>query len=472
MCCAFSLQNFLYYGMIKAERGAKALKKMLALVLVVLMLVGIAPRSVAAEEVPIIEDIWEVIDNHSQGYDSTLYLFFYNDTQTLTVSESEWIWDFQKREWDDPDITKPASFKQVGIDQSVRHLVVYDGVKNISNCFNDLYALEDVVLPAGVESISKSFNGCPNLKSVSFTEQPLRIDKDSFRDCPALQSITVADKVYPKAWMDENLVVWEKPTVHYDFDEKTATLTVSGSGTVCGYQPREWDAHVSTDDGNFRFVAEDTTITHLIIKEGITEISNSFNDMISLKTVEFPRSLTSISESFQGCKKIKELTFPEELKAINSYSFNDCAALKEITFQGPIDFFAPNARQIFCNLPALKTVYIPDGSSLQGLIFCHCKNLSLVLFGGPNVTIHQDEGEPFRGCSQQLIYEYESQQETSQETSNIISKDSSSSLPDLHLFIFQLVAVAALAAIIVLIYIKTRKALRKRATHKIDRNPE
>ena len=427
------------------------MKKFLITTLVVFMISCLSPICMAEQEIAVVDNIEEIIAGYRGGSDCTLNLLYDDDTQTLTASNDDYILKFLERYWGVPSVTDPRTFQSLTLERSVRHLVVEEGVVHISNSFNDMELLETVTLPESVTDIRTSFNGCPNLKSVSFAKENELLGENSFVDCPSLQTILVAEETHSREWMEDHLSV--KPTVHYEFDEKSATLTVSGTGEASYYLPRG-EGGGFEDEGYFLKIKEDRKIEHLIIKEGITEIYNCFNDMMELKTVRLPRSLKSIHDSFQRCEKLKEISFPRSMENISGYSFNDCLALKKITFNGAIKIGSHYQQRTFCNLPKLKTLYLPNHSSISGYSFCSCESLYSVRYGGPDVEVadfvYEEHGAAFQNCPR-----------LSGLNGTILSH------PLLWVIAAALIALFAMAG-----FLGIRRAKRKRTAQKTERNPE
>ncbi len=163
------------------------------------------------------------------------------------------------------------------------------------------------------------------------------------------------------------------------FDKATGTLTVAGTGEVRELYPRyneddKWPKKLTG------VVEENTTVKHLIIKEGITSISNSFHDLNCLKTVSFPNSLKRMDTSFIDCDSLTQVDLPDML-VLECCGFNDCDKLAKVKFNGKV--YIDNeytGGTFFSNLPALEELYFPDGSSVNSV--CHnCPNLKMVEFG-------------------------------------------------------------------------------------------
>lgn len=181
------------------------------------------------------------------------------------------------------------------------------------------------------------------------------------------------------------------------FHEATGTLIVSGTGEVSALYPRtgvydEYDKWITT--------SSDDKVKHIIIDEGITSITNSFNDMKSLLTVTFPQTLTSVDYSFMACPEMKSLDFPASLEIIKRCSFNDCTKLENIHFVNKIKLDADQRGTVFGNCTSLKTLYIPGGSKLNGA-FSGCTALEKVVLGKPSVLLY----EGFICCESHYTYD-------------------------------------------------------------------
>ncbi|MBO5725556.1 MAG: leucine-rich repeat protein [Clostridia bacterium] len=168
------------------------------------------------------------------------------------------------------------------------------------------------------------------------------------------------------------------------FDEETGTLTVSGTGRVSNLFGRsDTDIAGSVIFGDSHIKA-DTSVKHIIIENGITEIYNSFNDMHSLKDVSFPKTLERINLSFVDCDSLKMIKIPKSVKSIGRYSFYDCDGLTKIKFLGPLSIGDEDQFRlesyVFCELDSLKYVVIPKDSSV-GYVFKDCKNLKAAFLG-------------------------------------------------------------------------------------------
>lgn len=98
----------------------------------------------------------------------------------------------------------------------------------------------------------------------------------------------------------------------YVYDSSTKTLTISGTGAIGDYtrSPRPWDEE------------NDVKIEKLVIKEGITSVSDYLFYNEGLKSVKFPSTLTSIGKySFALNNSLKNVKLPSKLKTIGDKAF-------------------------------------------------------------------------------------------------------------------------------------------------------
>ncbi len=98
----------------------------------------------------------------------------------------------------------------------------------------------------------------------------------------------------------------------YVYDSSTKTLTISGTGAIGDYtrSPRPWDEE------------DDVKIEKLVIKEGITSVSDYLFYNEGLKSVKFPSTLKSIGKySFALNNSLKNVKLPKKLKTIGDKAF-------------------------------------------------------------------------------------------------------------------------------------------------------
>ncbi len=176
----------------------------------------------------------------------------------------------------------------------------------------------------------------------------------------------------------------EERSYSTSFDAESGTLTITGSGKVEDLYPR--DIHGGLVWGD-TVIAVDTTVRHLVIGEGITQIFNSFNDLHCLEDIVFPETLAVIDTCFIDCDRLVRLDFHPVMTSIRHNSFYDCDGLKEIRFSSEIIITdAGHSSDPFGNLDSLTEIHIPGGSDLSSA-FVGCPQLKKVLLGPGKVLI-------------------------------------------------------------------------------------
>ena len=117
------------------------------------------------------------------------------------------------------------------------------------------------------------------------------------------------------------------------FDEATATLTISGTGTVGRTAENKAWTHF------------EGTIQRVVVNEGITGIGlESFRDCVMLTDVSLPESVVEIKDgAFWGCRNLKTITLPSQITVIGYNAFRDCSELESIEIPAHVTTLGQNA---------------------------------------------------------------------------------------------------------------------------------
>jgi len=126
----------------------------------------------------------------------------------------------------------------------------------------------------------------------------------------------------------------ENPTVFYEYDESTKTLTISGEGE---YMTNQGDEE-RTGDGGVKFYAffdfnkYGKTAEKVVFEEGIVNVGGgSFSKFEKLKTVQLPETITRIEAyAFESCTQLEEIVLPDSLTRIGFEAFAGCRKLKSL----------------------------------------------------------------------------------------------------------------------------------------------
>ncbi len=160
--------------------------------------------------------------------------------------------------------------------------------------------------------------------SYAVKEGTLSISAEAFADCTKLTSVSVPDSVIfigEDAFPDQILETQESVYLgkHLISADKTAEQFTVADGTL------------SIGSSAFR---NNTNLKSIVIPEGVTSIGNTaFYGCSSLETIVLPDSLISIGDhTFDGCSALKSIVLPENVTSIGEYAFYNCSALTSVTF--------------------------------------------------------------------------------------------------------------------------------------------
>ena len=232
----------------------------------------------------------------------------------------------------------------------------------------------------------------------------------------------------------------------FNYDEKTKTLTITGSGDTKDYGDTALNRPPWYD-----YKAE---IESVVIDEGIVTLGTlSFYGCTALKTVKFPSTLTTISGgtlnygAFRECTLLDKITLPQNITAIEPMAFRGCSSLRSITFPDSLTTLGEGAFMECTNLETVKygtgltstgtrmfydsgvrnvifsstitsidsysffnckltSIELPQEITSVGMrAFANCTFLSSVTVNNPNTAFEGlIEDDPFNGSNQQITF--------------------------------------------------------------------
>lgn len=187
---------------------------------------------------------------------------------------------------------------------------------------------------------------------------------------------------------------------HWQFDELTGKLTISGSGPIWDndvwagapwYHLHELIKTVEIEDGIthigsyvfFRCL----NLTAVSIPESVTSIGHGvFQECGSLVRVDLPKGLTEIKASlFFECTALSSVTIPDGVTKIGQAAFWNCESLTELKLPQSVAELGVSA---FSGCGSLRRIEIPAGiTKISNGLFASCGSLTEVKLPDSVTTI-------------------------------------------------------------------------------------
>ena len=264
-----------------------------------------------------------------------------------------------------------------------------------NGAFKDKTNLTKVVIPEGVTEIQyDAFDNCTALADVTFPSTLQEIKANSFRFCgneagktvyyhlpDHLTTITDITSGSNYAFINSKAVLVVTP----DCDTAKLLSTASDPGRGCFTYPDEYDFRYkffqSETGGPYdtlylmAYAGADTVITIPDHEENYTRISvidhSVFKDSTTLTKVVIPEGVTEIRyDAFDGCYLLTDITFPSTLHTIADNAFRNCGknAQETVYYRLPDNLTAiggiDNSNYAFINCPAIMVV-TPDSNTAR-----------------------------------------------------------------------------------------------------------
>ncbi len=298
----------------------------------------------------------------------------------------------------------------------LKSVEIPESVTSIGFAMFDLcYSLTSVNIPKSVTSIGLSmFRGCRSLTSITIPKSVKSIEDDAFLSCSNLYNIVNNSDLtieigsedhgyigyYAKCIVDKNGNKHYKSgsngLVYIDTADGWRFSRVGNEYTLIAYIGNSDTDTLPLDiNGNKYTIHTASTPSHLIIPEGITNISNNaFSYSYRLESVSLPNSLESIGQfAFSNCTSLREIEIPDSVKSIGREAFFRCYVLKKVKLSSglsKIDFSA------FLECKSLESIVIPNGViTIEDKAFADCSELKSVTIPNSVESIHSGS---FSGC--------------------------------------------------------------------------
>ncbi|MDE6598311.1 MAG: leucine-rich repeat domain-containing protein [Clostridia bacterium] len=242
--------------------------------------------------------------------------------------------------------------------------------------FKDCTAIEKITVGYGVNRIAESaFSGCTNVTSLNLPED-IGIRELAFKNCTSITSLTM-----PKGSNFDNgsfsgCTSLQSVILPEDFGwlYKTYYHAFSGCTSLTAFS-------ISSDNERY------STVDGVLFNKDKTELIDFPKGKSGEYTV--PASVTSIGDSaFSGCGKLTKIILPDNLTKIGESVFNNCFQLGEIKIPESVTEIGDSA---FWLCSGLESVTIPAGVSvINEDTFRYCRNLKNITLPASITTINKD----------------------------------------------------------------------------------
>lgn len=263
------------------------------------------------------------------------------------------------------------------------------------NCTN----LKEVFVPRKLVNYKSSssfvthtgiFEGCENLKSVTFEKGTTAILNSLFSKCNGLESIIIPDTV---TTIDDYAFGNCKNLRSVTFSKnlkKIGHASFQGSGIekaelpkslseiwCCAFDgcanlkevfiPKKLANNIRWSNGfarHYGAFGECDNLKTVIFEDGITEIGNGlFADCTGLEEVTIPDGVTKMnSEVFRSCENLRKVILPESVTTLANGMFKQCTALESVKL--PSVTTLPN--ETFYRCTSLKQMILPESIEVIG----------------------------------------------------------------------------------------------------------
>lgn len=288
----------------------KITKKLLAVLLSALVLVGTMPVvAVSAEEFITDDGLKYTVDN---------------EAVTITGYDGEAA-----------EVVIPAEISGVAVK-------IIDG-----EAFKNNKALASVSIPEGVETIEgRAFEGCTALTAVDVPDTVTEIKNDAFADCTALESVELSKSL---TFVGEG--AFAGTAVKEIFIPKSL---VDADDGVFNTKYEEDGVEYSVVNGPFAACQSLKTVT---FEKGTTVVANNlFAGCPGIEEITIPDTVTEIKEAaFKDCLNLSKVTMGDNVTKIGNESFYNARSLEGIELSKGLKSLGTGA----FSYTSLKSVEIP-----------------------------------------------------------------------------------------------------------------
>lgn len=257
-------------------------------------------------------------------------------------------------------------------------VVIPDGIRMIeADAFENCETIKSVVIPEGVERIYDAFTGCINLEKIVFPDSLKMISSECLKD-------TKWYKDQPKGQIIAGKILYQ-----YTGDEEEVLINDSvriiGEKAFLGNERiRKVVIPASVKEIGYLAFRRCSNLTEIQLTNGLESISYSaFEDCTGLEEIDIPDSVTKFSGGvFAGCIKLKEVILPDNIIGLYAGIFEGCKNLERV--------------HLPANAEGMTDSRIGWDHKVEGCIFKGCEKLTEVTIPKGIKSILE---ETFAGCA-------------------------------------------------------------------------
>ena len=223
-------------------------------------------------------------------------------------------------------------------------------------------------------SMFSVFGGCTNLEAINVDIENVKFSSEDGVLFNKEKTILIQYPIGKKQTQYDipNGVVSISSTIYPEdvTEEIKEYITISVSSFICGtFENNKNLKRVSipesvTTIGNSSFKGC-TGLTNIILPYGVTTINSyTFRGCTGLTNITLNNGLTTIgNSSFEGCTGLTSITVPDSVMTIADSAFKGCTGLTDVTIGDGVNFIDNYA---FQDCVALKSITIPENVSALG----------------------------------------------------------------------------------------------------------
>ena len=206
----------------------------------------------------------------------------------------------------------------------------------------------ELVIPETATTISEgAFNGCQYITSVSIPPSVKTIGANAFLNCDSLKRVYIQD-----------IASWCK-----------IVFANSGANPISNTIPKAWWDFQKVD-----VYVNGSSVTHLVIPEGVTHVGNYAFVGAPFDHVSFPNTVGSIGDAAFYHSRLEEVILPESIESLGTSAFRNCESLKKAEINAGLEVI-PESAFFYCT--DLNDVTLPSSvKKIDKEAFYSCRSLS------------------------------------------------------------------------------------------------